>query len=204
MEGVQRTDDSILIENSDRDLRAVLVELGLPAATEMSSNDDVAAHLDRLRAQLAALRDHPEGIRDIGASTVIGTIHFPLRPTIYFAFLATVKAMGAVLALTTNPIAGGITTAIVVLDMAEKAQQLISLLDEGEIRAIEALGAAVSAKPSGSTTAGMASLAEINTLLSSRGQAIPGLAATLQFMTEDKRGVRRFTIGGEPYYQVIT
>jgi hypothetical protein len=193
----------VLIEDSDADLLAVLTELGLPAPLAAMPAADLAPQLDRLRVQLAALRDHPHGRPDAGASTVVGRFHFPLRPTIYFAFLATVKAMGAVMALMANPTAGGITAAIVILDTAEKAQQLISRLDEVELRAIEALSTAVSARQPDDPLAGTASLAEIEAVLARRGGVAAGLAQTLHLMAEERRGVRRFTFDGGTRYELI-
>jgi hypothetical protein len=194
---VQRTADAILIQDNESDLRQVLADLGVPA------DELERARLDRLRAQLEALRDHPANRSAPQVSTVIGNVHFPLRQTIYAAFLATVKAMGAILALSTNPVAGGITTAIVILDTAEKAQQLISLLDEGELQVLKALSATIAARQPDDPLAGSASLAEIEAFLAARGEHAPDLAGTLTFMVEEKRGVRRFDLRGEVRYAVI-
>jgi hypothetical protein len=196
---VQRSADVILIEDSQPDLCAVLAELGVGEP----SNPVSERELDRLRVQLAALRDHPRHRIDARASTVIGSVHFPLRPTIYFAFVALVKAMGATMALAANPTAGGITTAIVVLDLAEKAQQLISVLDDEELRALEALGAAVDAKQAVQPGAAAASVAEVEALLAERHETLPGLGETLRSMADERRGVRRFELRGETQYGIV-
>jgi hypothetical protein len=194
---VTRSADLVVIGDSEAELREVLADLGLP--------EGPLPDLDRLRAALGELRDHPANRGEVGASAVIGRYHFPLRRTLYAALVATVKSAGAVVAALANPTAGGIAAALVILDTIEKAAALISRLDEREILALEALASATARNQARDPQADSASLDEVAAVLTEQDEAVPDLANILHAMSDPggRRGIRRIERDGLTRYTVI-
>lgn len=202
---VERRDDVIAIRNSEEDLKEVLADLGLPADAWIDDPATFKAELARLGDSLHALRDHPSNEAEASLSAVIGNYHFPLRKTLYLALVTTVKASAAVIAITANPLVGGLAMTALILDTVEKVQAVITRLDDVQILVLGALGTAIAQNRQRDPTLQAASVPEVLAVLTGRGDPLPDVATILARMAdpEDRKGVRRIGSGPEARYAVI-
>jgi hypothetical protein len=186
----------VVIHEDKEDLKELLTQVGIPAGkVELTEENE-----RELRSILGELKQHPFNKADGEVRAIIGNVHFPLRKTLFSAFVLTLKLSIGTAHLAIEPVTGGIDLTINFIEAAQKAQELFTRLSEDELEVYEAILAVQNR--SQSPQEARASLPEIEGIFAQRGEQGPDLEEVLDDL-RSKEVIEKEGSGGTRRYRVV-
>ena len=177
---VDRRQDVVIVKDEPADLREVFyTDLKIPTAHTFTGTQE--KQLAKILTELASSDvNQAEG----SVQALAGLHHFPLRKTLFSAFILTVSLTGSVMAIIAAPPAGAVALIGTVLAAAERASSLITKLDPTELAVYNAL-ATLTAEGNKNGSQGYTA-ADVQGFFQKRGEDPPDVEGTLSLLREKK------------------